>query len=177
MNKKAVTILTTLIMATTIGSFVFAQDLPENTEDSSTTQFQQESRLYRSRLGMPMYNMRQDGFGIRFAPELYAEIMNITVEEAIEVVKEENKPFVTLAKEAGKLEEFKELWLDKEIDHINTLLEEDRIDEERAQGLKDNVSEMIDSCTGEEDNFQYRGFRSGRGRMHGGMQGRGMNIK
>lgn len=78
--------------------------------------------------------------------EMTAEITNQSVESVLEQKKNENKTFGQIAKEAGKLEEFKQKKMEMKKAKLDKLVEEGKITLEEAEEKLEKSKIKMDRC-------------------------------
>ncbi|MGB4984271.1 MAG: hypothetical protein WBO70_00675 [Erysipelotrichaceae bacterium] len=112
--------------------------------------------------------------------EAAAGVTGKTIEEVTTIRQNENKSYGTIAKEAGKLDEFKKEVLEMKKERLNTLVKEDKITQTKADEIISNIEKRQQTCDGTPNNNGDKlnlGLGQGNGKGQGKGQGRGQGNR
>lgn len=126
--------------------------------------------------------------GFKTPAEIYSELKNITVEQAYEEVKENDKSFGQLAEDNGFLDKFRDQNQEERKAMLKQYVEEGKLTQEQADAMLERMDECLtDGPLGRQGGMRAgnglgcelredgeRGLGQGRGRGNG--RGKGMGL-
>ncbi|WMJ23728.1 hypothetical protein RBG61_03440 [Paludicola sp. MB14-C6] len=109
--------------------------------------------------------------------EAAAGVTGKTVEEVTQIKQDTDKTYGTIAKDAGKLEEFKTEMFDMKKDFLATKVADGTITQEKADEIINEIKENQANCDGTGSKGIMRKYGLGFGKSNGQGKGNGQGMR